>query len=294
MLPGDTYKREEEDKRKGFIVSFIIHSLLLLLFFLPLIQAPLEIQESSGILIAFGEPDAGDNDAPTESNEVESQQQTAAAAQSSASKNNESSDVASTIKEEEAPIKSSEKEKKTTTPVKQPDKKAEDKKATDAKAKAESDKKSKAAAEKAAADKAKADKEAEQANTKKKFSDLFGAGAGNNKSTGNQGQQSGDPDGKVLDGISKGSGRVGGGLSGRGVEYEPTFSDNSQKTGKVSLSICVGKNGTVSKADFTQKGSTTSDAYLIDLARKTALKYKFSKSEIESQCGTVTIDFKVQ
>jgi len=123
---------------------------------------------------------------------------------------------------------------------------------------------------------------------------LLGKGKGNNNTGGNQGTSAGDPDGKALEGISKGKGLVGGGLSGRGVEYSPTFSDNSQKTGKVSLAICVNSDGKVIKADFTQKGSTTSDSYLIDVARRTAMKYKFSKSDTDSQCGTVTIDFKVQ
>lgn len=134
---------------------------------------------------------------------------------------------------------------------------------------------------------------------KKKYSGLFGGGStsgngsGNNNPDGMKGDKGGLPDGKALDGLSKGTGRVGGGLNGRGIEYTPVFSDKSQRTGKVALIICVDKNGKVTGADFTQKGSTTSDSYLIDLARKTALQYRFAKSDIDSQCGTVTIDFKV-
>ncbi|KXK36397.1 MAG: hypothetical protein J5I52_03670 [Saprospiraceae bacterium] len=140
------------------------------------------------------------------------------------------------------------------------------------------------------------------ANQKKKYSDLFGkgsangtgSGTGHHNPDGTKGDNGGTPDGKALEGIAKGSGRVGGGLNGRGVVYTPVFSDNSQKTGKVSLTICVDKEGKVISADFTQKGSTTSDPYLVDLAKKTAVKYRFAKSIIDSQCGTLTIDFRVQ
>lgn len=134
---------------------------------------------------------------------------------------------------------------------------------------------------------------------KKKYSGLFGSGStsgsgsGNNNPDGMKGENGGLPNGKALDGLSKGTGRVSGGLNGRGITYTPTFSDNSQRTGRVALIICVDRNGKVTGADFTQKGSTTSDSYLIDLARKTALQYRFVKSEIDSQCGTVNIDFKV-
>ncbi len=134
---------------------------------------------------------------------------------------------------------------------------------------------------------------------KKKYSGLFssgrgsGNGSGNNNPDGLKGDNGGLPDGKALDGLSKGTGRVGGGLNGRGIEFIPTFSDKSQRTGRIALLICVNKEGKVTGADFTQKGSTTSDSYLIDLARKTALQYRFAKSDIDSQCGTVTIDFKV-
>ncbi len=134
---------------------------------------------------------------------------------------------------------------------------------------------------------------------KKKYSGLFGKGSasgngsGNNNPDGVKGDNGGLPDGKALDGLSKGTGRVGGGLNGRGIVFTPTFSDKSQRTGRVALIICVNQDGKVTGADFTQKGSTTSDSYLIDLARKTALQYRFAKSDIDSQCGTVTIDFKV-
>ena len=281
--------KEKENKRKGFIISLVVHLFIFLSFMIHIMSIP-EITQSEGILISFGDPDSGDIN----------QEQVSTKDLNSSNDSNKPTDVSkaenivSKDKDDEAPVISAD-NSKNKKPV---DKKAEiikkeSQSEIDTRNKADSDKKSKEAAEKTKAQKEAAEK-AEMANQKKKYSDLLGKGKGNNNSTNNQGSEKGNPDGKALEGISKGSGRVGGGLSGRGVEFEPSFSDNTQKTGKVSLSICVNKEGKVSAAEFTQKGSTTSDAYLIDLARKTAMKYRFTKSEIVSQCGTVTIDFKVQ
>ncbi len=278
--------KEEEDKRRSAIISLVLHALLFLLFFLPLIKVE-PPKELGGILVSFGDPDAGYDALFENVEEVTTSEEATASGETSS----ESEDVNSKDRVEEAPIAAKEKTvQKKETPNTNNTKNQAD---VIAKNKAEADRKAKEAAAKADADK-EAKEKAEFDNKKKKFSDLLGGGKGNNNNKGNQGTEKGDPNGNALSGMSKGSGKVGGGLSGRGVEFEPTFADNSQKTGKVSLSICVNNDGKVTKADFTQKGSTTSDAYLIDLARKTALKYRFSKSDIESQCGTVTIDFKVQ
>jgi hypothetical protein len=279
--------KEEENKKRGALISFVVHTLLFLLFFLPLIKVE-PSKEIGGILVSLGDPEAGYDALFENVEEVSVSSEEASASRETASV---SEDVSSNDRVEEAPIAAKDKkvqknESSSTNAVKnQAD--------VIAKNKSEADRKAKETAAKAEADR-EAKEKAEFDTKKKKFSDLLGGGKGNNNNKGNQGTENGDPDGKVLTGMSKGSGRVGGGLSGRGVEYEPTFADNSQKTGKVSLSICVNNQGKVTKADFTQKGSTTSDTYLIDLARKTAQKYRFSKSEIESQCGTVTVDFKVQ
>jgi membrane protein involved in colicin uptake len=278
-------RQEEQNKKKGMVISVVIHSLLLLILLTPFLVQP-EIIQTEGILVAFGDPDAGSDDLPME--EVENVSAPAPAP------SNEIDNITSKTKTEEAPIKVPDKKpekNKPNTIKNESDAKAKAHAEADAKAKAERDR---LAAEKARAEKEAAEKAAAAANQKKKYSDLLGKGKGNNNTSGNQGTNAGDPDGKALDGISKGTGRVGGGLAGRGVQYAPTFTDNSQKTGKVSLAICVNSSGKVVSADFTQKGSTTSDSYLIDLAKKTAMKYRFSNSDADSQCGTVTIDFKVQ
>ena len=96
-----------------------------------------------------------------------------------------------------------------------------------------------------------------------------------------------------MEGISTGSGRVGGGLSNRGLLFEPNFQDSSQKVGKVVIKICVDNKGRVVSAKYTQKGSTTTDAELVKLAVDNSKKYIFSMSDIEEQCGTITVEFKL-
>ncbi|MDH3648851.1 MAG: cell envelope integrity protein TolA [Saprospiraceae bacterium] len=137
-------------------------------------------------------------------------------------------------------------------------------------------------------------KKAEYDEAKKQFGDAFGGGKGKTDKPGNQGDPAGDPDASRLEGISTGSGMVGGGLGDRGVLFEPTIKDNSQKTGVVVVRVCVDQNGDVVSAKFTQKGSTTADSDLVGIAIKSSERFKFSKSTIDKQCGTITIDFKVR
>lgn len=141
---------------------------------------------------------------------------------------------------------------------------------------------------------AEAKKKAEYEKAKKQFGDSFGGGKGETDSPGNQGDPDGDPDASRLEGISTGSGVVGGGLGDRGVVYEPKINDNSQKTGTVVMRVCVGRDGQVVSADYTQKGSTTADSELRAIAIRSAKRFKFSKSTVDKQCGTITIDFKVR
>lgn len=111
---------------------------------------------------------------------------------------------------------------------------------------------------------------------------------------GDFGDPNGDPDASILERISVGSGVVGGGLSNRGVLYVPNIKDPSQKTGRVVVNVCVDQSGKVISAVYTQRGSTTTDSDLRKLAVRSARKFWFSQGEVDKQCGTVTIDFKMQ
>lgn len=163
----------------------------------------------------------------------------------------------------------------------------------------------KAAADKKAADEAAKKKAAEAAKSKQgsKFKNPAGTGGGggtgggqgNNNTSGSQGDPSGDPNAKNLEGISGSGGKIGGNLSGRKVAKKgPGVKDNSQKTGTVVLNICVDGNGNVTSAKYTQGGSNTADGELINKAIADAKLWKFEKSNFDSQCGTITYTYKVQ
>lgn len=277
--------KEEENKRKSFLVSLVVHLLLLLIMILPFLKVSGTFPpEEGGILVVFGDTDAGGDTAPIQSeNTITESSQESTKSEESAPPSREKTNADSKVKTDVSDIAAGSNSNKT---------KEADKAKADAQKKAEADAKAKQAEKEKAEKEAKQKAEYEQ--SKKQYSDLFGGSKGDGSSPGNQGDPKGDPDGKALEGITKGTGKIGGGLSGRGVLFEPPFRDNSQKTGRVVLNICVDNTGKVTTATFTQKGSTTSDSYLIDLARSNALKYKFSKGEADNQCGTLTIDFKVQ
>lgn len=270
---------ENKNEKRSWIISIVIHIALLFIIFIPFLHTFPKDQTDEGILIAFGDTQSGQTDVPETATDIPVQE---ASASSSASKNAES--IASENTVAEAPVTAADKKRKTTKPVTSPSTATPQKSDTEAERRKEQQRREEL-------------KKAEEENAqkqKKKFSDLFGKGQGSNNTSGQQGESSGDPGKTALEGISKGTGKIGGGLSGRGIMYTPEFNDNSQKTGRVALQICVNSEGQVTQADFTQRGSTTSDAYLIQIARQTALKYKFSKGEVDQQCGTLTIDFKVQ
>lgn len=130
--------------------------------------------------------------------------------------------------------------------------------------------------------------------TKNELGSLFGGDGADDQSEGKKGEPDGSNDSEILAGLSGGLGEVGGGLSGRGVLSKPQINENSQKTGKVVVKVCVDRSGTVISAKFTQRGSTTTDSELVEVAEKAAAKYKFTEGDLAEQCGTITIDFRLK
>ena len=126
----------------------------------------------------------------------------------------------------------------------------------------------------------------------------FGTGSGNGNTgrPGNQGVENGDPNADRLSGISTGSGRVSGGLGGRGVLASPPVRENSQSSGVVVVDVCVNPNGEITKANYTQNGSTTADPSLVAAAIKNARQWRFAANELApaEQCGRISYNFKVQ
>lgn len=112
---------------------------------------------------------------------------------------------------------------------------------------------------------------------------------------GNQGVPTGAPDVHVY---GEG-GDVGGGnrfaLSGRNlVGGLPKPAYNVRDEGVVVVSIIVDKDGNVTRATYTPRGSTTLNQTLINAAEKAALQAKFSRNtNAIEQTGTITYTFKM-
>lgn len=132
-----------------------------------------------------------------------------------------------------------------------------------------------------------------------------GTGQGNTGKPGNQGIPGGtgdNPFGKSAgDGGGSGGGSgggtgasIGGGLGGRKVVRRGSINDNSQKSGKVVIEVCVDGDGNVISADYTQRGSTTNDSELRSKAIAAARGYKFAASGSGQECGTITFNFQLK
>jgi colicin import membrane protein len=131
-------------------------------------------------------------------------------------------------------------------------------------------------------------------------------GDGNSGQAGNEGSPDGNPntDGKGGhghgdgtdngDGKGPGKGGPGGyGLSGRQMVSPPPKVTDSKEEGIVVVVIMVDKQGNVTEADPTGKGTNTSSAVLKSKARQAALQAKFSATDkYDSQKGTIIFKFQ--
>lgn len=296
--------RNEKNRRKSWITSLTVHAVLLLLALIPLMNYEVPPPGQQGVLVSFGAPDMGSGDDRPDTQQEEEVTPEPPSESEEEEEVLDEPEVVETIPEatpppqpeiakdvvtkEEPDLVAIQKKKAEEEARKREEESERQKRVEEAKKKAEAEAEAKRKADE------EAKKKAEYEAAKKQFGDSFGGGKGKTDKPGNQGDPNGDPDAKKLEGISTGSGMVGGGLGDRGVVYEPKISDNSQKTGTVVVRVCVDRNGEVVSADYTQKGSTTADSELRQIAINSSKKFKFSKSSVEKQCGTITIDFKVR
>ena len=116
-----------------------------------------------------------------------------------------------------------------------------------------------------------------------------------NQGEGSENGDQGNPDGSLesniygdINGPGLGETGKGWGLNGRLLGSKPTPVSEKQEYGVVSIKIRVGKNGKVVSAQFTSKGSTTTDKYLIDLSIREAKKVTFNP---DSKAPDVQIGF---
>lgn len=271
MATLDSYKNRQQSL--AWVTAFIVHVVLLIFFFIYHIQYITQkpAEEFAGVSVMFGDELAGMDDATIGSEELINDTETA------------TNQSASTLKADEEPSISTETSEVTV------------KKNNDVKTKNTNPTTNTSANKTSNTTSANTTKTNDDDLNKKKsqFGSLFGRGNGNGGEQGNQGSNTGDPNGKVLAGISTGTGRVGGGLSNRNIIQAPTVNESSQKTGKVVVKVCVDKNGKVFDATFTQKGSTTTDSHLVSISEKAAKKYIFASGQMDQQCGTITFDYKL-
>lgn len=285
-MEADDGRKKEQDRRVGVVLSIAIHVILFALFLYPIFSYQDPPPELEGVLVSFGEPNIGSgNDRPATQNQERVEKSTPPEAQQPKEVNvPEEVDVKVENKAPKEEKKLTSEDEAAIALEKQRQQEAQEQ----ARKKAEAE----AAKQKAAQEEARRQQEYQDA--KKQFGDVFGEGKGKTDVAGNQGDPGGDPDSKVLEGISTGSGVVGGGLGTRGVKSEPKIQDRSQKSGRVVVNVCVDSSGKVVSAEYTQRGSTTTDRELRDIAIKNAKLFHFTESNVEKQCGTITINFQLE
>ncbi|MBK8556419.1 MAG: hypothetical protein IPL65_11915 [Lewinellaceae bacterium] len=306
---------KEEDRTKSVVISIVLHAILLALLFLWHVTVTEPILETQPIVIEWGGggsnaaeglPDAGQgNEAAATGQQLEDPTITEPVSEPTPTPPTPAAT---------APSKPADSGKKVATSndadaaaIRKAQQEAKDKAKADADAKA----KAAAAERQRIADEAAAKKRQQEEYDKKKgtFGGQFGSGTGpgtgNNNKPGTQGVPGGtgnDPFGKTAgDGGGSGGGSgtgtgvsIGGGLAGRKLVSRPRMADNSQKTGKIMVMVCVDSGGNVISADYTLSGSTTNDGELRNKAIQWAKQHKFGISNVEKECGTFAFNFQLQ
>jgi len=275
-------EKEKKEKRKAMILSFLFHLGTIILLMLPLLQYPDPPPGQDGILIALGNPDEGTGpiepggpEEPAPEEQIEEPEPEPKPAEE---------------------VKPKEKVKSTEPLISEKELEINRKKALEKKEKEERELKEKQEAEekvRIAREKEEARKMEEQEAAELIKNIKKGSGGSSGK-PGKGGQAGGDADGKVEEGISTGTGMVGGGLGGRGVVSSPALKDDSNNRGSVVIAICLDKDGNVTEAKFQLQGSTITSGKLRDLAVSNARQWRFKPGSEERQCGNITYTFKVQ
>lgn len=320
--------QQEENRTKAILTSLLFHAGLLAILFFYRFQSSEPITEAPAIVLdwggggdnaAAGEPDRGQGNDPapqgqqmtdpssTEPVESPSEQATPSTPPPSTTPpkadNNKvevPKNTPTSTDPEAAAVRKAQEQAKKQQQIEQD----RIRKQQEAARQAEIDRQ-KAAAEAAAKAQAEKDKKKGQFGSTFGQPGSTGGGQGNTGKPGNQGVPNGNGDNPFgkSPGTGGGSGggdgtgvgeSIGGGLGGRKVTGRPSMVDNTQKTGKVSVRVCVDSNGQVTSAGYTQLGSTTTDSVLRNKAETWAKQYKFAPSSAAEQCGTITFDFRVK
>ncbi|HYV92612.1 MAG TPA: hypothetical protein VE978_12530 [Chitinophagales bacterium] len=273
--------RKNRDARlKSILFTITFHAALLLLFLYLVLRPPFPPLSDSGVFVNLGLVEVGSGDIQPQG--TAEQLQAPSPVTSAPSSKQKDENILTQETKEDVPVMAKKEDKKKNTSV----------------LKNESNKTSQKNAPAATPPKPKA--KALYPGTQANNSTSEGTGS----VKGDQGKPNGDVNGTSYSGNpgmgNSGPGGSGGGpqlgMSGRKIIFFPTIIDNSQKTGRVVVNIKVDKQGSVVWAKATQKGSTTTDSYLFQVAEDAALKTKVNAdpSAAEEQFGTITYSFKVK
>ena len=117
--------------------------------------------------------------------------------------------------------------------------------------------------------------------------------------TGDQGKLNGNPNSDNYTGnggTGNGGVTISRGLQGRRINRFPSFEDDFNENAKVAVDISVDDRGNVISATFQQKGSTTANSTIKNIALKKARQLKFTTEEsgIQEQIGTIIFNFRIR
>lgn len=120
---------------------------------------------------------------------------------------------------------------------------------------------------------------------------------------GDQGNPNGNPNSDSYKGNASsgngGSGGTGGvsirsGLVGRSITRWPSFEDDFNENAKVAVDITVDKSGNVTMAVVNQRGTTTANQNILNIALRKARSLKLNSGNADEQTGTLVFNFKLR
>jgi hypothetical protein len=111
---------------------------------------------------------------------------------------------------------------------------------------------------------------------------------------GDQGAPGGNPSSTNYAGGGHGSGGISttGGLKGRRIRSVPSFTDDFNQNATIVLDVHVDENGNVTSAEYALRGSTSSAADLISIAKRRAMQVKFDPGP--ESFGGLMFNFRVR
>lgn len=120
---------------------------------------------------------------------------------------------------------------------------------------------------------------------------------------GDQGNPNGNPNSDSYKGnAASGNGGAGGnsgvsirsGLDGRRITRLPSFEDDFNENAKVAVDITVDKAGNVTMAVVNQRGTTTTNQNVRNIALRKARSLKLNSGNTDEQTGTLVFNFKLR